>query len=359
MIFDSRSYPISWFREQYRNGSLEIRPPYQRKPVWTARQKSFLVESILLGLPVPEVYLHEITSSEGTTTYAVVDGQQRIRTILQFVGVVDDAMDDEDYDSFSLDLVDPTSPFFETSFDELGDEDKSKYFGYKLSVRTLEDAADSDVRDMFRRLNRFLTPLNAQELRNATYVGPFMQLVSDLAEDDFWAANGLVTAAQIRRSKDLEFVSELLIGIMHGPQGSRVIDDYYGLYEDYDDEFPGQRAAKARYLKSLETVRSLLPDIKDTRWSNLIDFYSLFVAVGFLVREESALLAQTSELRERVIAFGAEVDLRVGDEEASVSREAAAYSRAVSRGASEKSRRGDRHLLLLTALGFDIGASPA
>lgn len=86
MKFSSNPQAISWFRDKYKAGDLKLRPPYQRKPVWAARQKCYLIESILLGLPVPEIFIHQTTDEDGNTKHAVVDGQQRIRTVLQFVG---------------------------------------------------------------------------------------------------------------------------------------------------------------------------------------------------------------------------------------------------------------------------------
>ncbi len=95
MDFDSSMQSISWLRDRYREGSLEIKPPFQRRPVWTANQKCYLVESILLGLPVPEIYVQQITTADGDTTYAVVDGQQRVRTVLQFIGFDEDPDEQE------------------------------------------------------------------------------------------------------------------------------------------------------------------------------------------------------------------------------------------------------------------------
>ena len=83
MKYDASQQTLGWFKERYLEGNLEIRPPYQRRPVWSVRQKSNLIESILLKLPVPEIYIHTETSADGKTTYAVVDGQQRVRSILQ------------------------------------------------------------------------------------------------------------------------------------------------------------------------------------------------------------------------------------------------------------------------------------
>lgn len=347
MDFNSTEYPISWFRDMYRDGKLQIRPPYQRKPVWAARQKCYLIESILLRLPVPEIYIQQTTSAEGETTYAIVDGQQRIRTLLQFVGSEIDPGEKE-YNKFVLDKLDPNSRWVNKTFASLSEVEKRNFYGYKFSVRSLNTENEDDVRDMFRRLNKFLTPLKPQELRNATYTGPFVNLVSRLADNEYWVQNRIVTTQSIRRMGDVEFISELLIGVLHGPQGGSAsdIDLYYAQYEDYEDEFPEQRKAQRLFDATLKTVQTILPDIKDTRWGNKTDFYTLFVALAALLRSGELSSSRTQKIAKTLIAFAREIDRRVADEEASVSKEAIRYVRAVQKGANDKKRRADRHVVL-------------
>lgn len=348
MNFDSTSQSIGWFRDRYREGSLEIKPPYQRKPVWVGRQKSTLIESILLGLPVPEVYVQETVSTDESNEYAVVDGQQRIRTILQFIGVEEDP-DEDDHNKFALANLPPESDFYAITIDDLDAEQKRSFFQYKLAVRLLETENDDDVRDMFRRLNKFLTPLNAQELRNATYTGPFIRVVNGLADDPYWVEQGIITTASIRRMKDLDFVSELLIGVIHGPQGgsAATVDQYYSQYEDYEDEFPGQRSARRLFSRTRKTVEAVLPDIRETRWSNLTDFYSLFVALARELRDGDLPEDNAVALRECLLEFGEQVSERLAEEEAEVPASVARYVRAIARGANDKARRGERHNALL------------
>src|SRR5208337_5232083 len=108
-----RFHPIAWFQEQYKSGHLELRPPFQRKPVWLEKQRHALVESILMDIPIPEVYIQVTQTEEGAENYGVVDGQQRLRTILQFVGVEedDDQEGDEDKNSFTLQTLALNSPY--------------------------------------------------------------------------------------------------------------------------------------------------------------------------------------------------------------------------------------------------------
>ncbi len=354
MDFDSSVQTVGWFRDRYREGTLTIKPPYQRKPVWAMRQKCSLIESILMNLPVPEIYMQQVTllEPEEKTVYAIVDGQQRIRTVLQFIGSEKDP-EEEEYNKFALDKLEPNSPWRNLTFNELSAEQKKKFYGYRFAVRYLNTANEDEVRDMFRRLNRFLTPLKPQELRNATFAGPFVSLVLELADKEFWAENHIVTPASIRGMGDVEFVSELLIGVLHGPQGgsAKVIDDYYSQYEDYEDEFPEQRRAKRLFEDTLETVQEIFPNIKGTRWSNKTDFYTLFVVLASLLRSHEFPASNVTQVRRALEKFAEEVNRRMADEEANVSKNAVEYVRAVEKGANDKKRRADRHLVLSDVVG--------
>lgn len=354
MDFDSSAQTISWFRDRYREGTLTIKPPYQRKPVWATRQKCYLIESILMNLPVPEIYMQQVTllEPEEKTIYAIVDGQQRIRTVLQFIGSETDP-EEQEYNKFALDKLEANSSWRNLTFGELSEEQKRKFYGYRFAVRYLNTDSDDEVRDMFRRLNKFLTPLKSQEIRNATFTGPFMFLAEKLADNEYWAENHIVTPASIRRMGDIEFVSELLIGVLHGPQGGghKVLDDYYTQYEDYEDEFPDQRRVKRLFDETLEVVKRIFPDIKTTaRWGNKTDFYTLFVALASLLKTEELPESRIPEVRKALERFAREVDRRLTDEEAKISKNAIEYVRAVEKGANDKKRRADRHLALINVI---------
>ncbi|MFH1370111.1 MAG: DUF262 domain-containing protein [Planctomycetota bacterium] len=348
MEFNSSEQTVGWFKDRYFENTLTIRPPYQRKPIWSAKQKCYLVESILLGLPVPEVYIQQSISAKGESTYAIVDGQQRIRSVLQFIGAENDPMESEQ-NKFPLDKLKNDSRWRNKTFDELSEEEKRRFYGYKLAVRYLNTNNDDDVRDMFERLNKYLSPLKAQELRNATYTGPFIKLAEKLADDEYWAENRIVTPAAIRRMMDVEFMSELLIGVTHGPQGgsAKVIDEYYKQYEDYEDQFPDQQRIEQLFALTLGTVQKILPKIKGTRWGNKTDFYTFFVALANLLRSVDLPQSKVKYVRRSLDKFAKEIDRRLGDEEARVSKSAVVYVRAVEKGANDKKRRANRHANLI------------
>lgn len=356
MRFTSTLHPISWFRDHYLNERLAIKPPFQRRPVWTPRQKCYLIETILLKFPIPEIYVQRSVTADGDETFAVVDGQQRIRSVLQFIGSEIDE-EEQESNSFTLDRLDSASEWRGLSFSDLTDEQRKAFFSYEFTARYLYTESDDDTKNIFRRLNKYLTPLKPQELRNATYSGPFARMAEKLADEDYWAENKIITPAAIRRQADVEFVSELMIGILHGPQGGapNILDKYYSMYEDYDDEFPQQRSVTTTFRQTLEAVRDILPDIKDLRWGNKNDFYTMFVAFAHLFRDKKLTRREKGILKRLLPRFAAEIDRRSTDEGAQVPDEAASYVKAVQRGANDKARRATRHEAFNTVVKRELG----
>ena len=344
------SHPVSWFFGAAQRDELVLAPDFQRKPIWNTKQRSALIETILLGLPIPEIFVQEKTDSEGSTAYVVVDGQQRIRSILKFLGVDDD---EEDL-SFRLDLEHESSPWHDRAFQEFDNEEKTEFFEASIAYRRLSgNASDEVVRDIFSRFNKNLSPVNRQELRHARYTGPFIRLAENLAEDWFWVSSRLVTPAQVRRMRDVEFVSDLLIGLMYGPQAgnAKTIDGYYERLEWFvaDGELPHESKLKQRFKRTMKSMEGILPKDK-TRWHNRSDFYTLFVAVAAMNNSHRLPSGSEDSLMQRLVEFANLVNTRLGDPRAQEDSDVVDYVRAVEKGASDKSRRQARHSIVTRIL---------
>jgi len=343
--------PVSWFKDRaLEEGALSLSPPYQRRPVWRLKERCHLIESILMNCPIPEIYVHRTTTAKGKTTYAVVDGQQRIRSVLKFLGV--DKTDAED-NAFALTKLETGSEWYGLAFEDLSEEQKEGFWSYAFSVRYLITKDEHEVRDMFTRLNRYSVALSGQEIRNALFIGPFVELSNNLADDNYLAQQGIVTPSTIRRMGDVELVSELLIGCMYGPQdGSREkIDGFYEEFEEYEHQIPGQAPLKTRYQKVLALIREIIPDLAPARWSNKHDFYSLFVAVGHNLREGCEFRGDARKLRARLERLADYVGMFIENPKRSgMPAYAVQYASAVQKGPSSKARRGARHQVLLSLL---------
>lgn len=333
---------ISWFADREMEENLTLQPHFQRRLVWADRQRSNLIESILMELPIPEIYMQIKTDADGKSEYIVVDGQQRISAILDFVG-------GGTREPFELRNLDPNSIWSGCTFDSLTDEQKSRFYGHTMAVRILQDASNAEIEDLFRRLNKYVTPLNNQELRNATYRGPLLRLSQELAEDSFWSECRLATPEAIRRMRDIEFVSDLLIGVLHGPRSGspKTLDDYYAAFEDYEPDFPEELETKLRFSRTLELIREIFPYLRSGRWANRSDFYSLFVATAHLLRDHVMFSDGIAEARKVLADFEGKVKTYQDEEDAPVEPEVEDYVEAIRRGSTDQHRRGIRHQVLI------------
>jgi hypothetical protein len=271
---------INWFYEKDQKGTLRINPKYQRNPIWSQGQKCFLIDSILSDTPIPQVYLNLLSEKKGTvrrTIYEVVDGQQRLRAILEFLR-------DEYPLAESTGKVYKVSPIYHKlvgkTFSELSEELQEKVWNYPIPVQELRSYSQDEVRDTFRRLNSVVERLNKQELRHSQYFGEFAKLVDELAQHQFWLKSKVIRRGDLRRMKDAEFVSELLLVVIDGIQDRQTtLDEYYAAY---DTEFPQKHRVKAKFLANLTELEQITDLIRDTRFNKKADFYALFAAVNQL-----------------------------------------------------------------------------
>jgi len=141
-------------------------------------------------------------------------------------------------------------------------------------------------------------------------------------------------------------MSDLLIGLLHGPQGgsAKIIDQYYEQYEQYEDEFPEQSGVRRLFAHTRETIAGLFRAIEDVpRWHNRADYYSLFVALGNLLKECELPVSSKKGLAEKLIDFAKDVDQRLEEPTAKTSDASKRYARAIEKGSNDKARRMDRH----------------
>jgi len=284
---------VLWFKQIHDRNELEMKPPFQRNPVWTEKQKSYLIDSILNEYPVPEIYMQEIVSDKGEVKYILVDGQQRVRSILEFVN-----------NEFAIDPKD-SPQWADLTFEELRSEEKKRIYEYDFVARYLPDIDDTQIRAIFGRLNRNNMTLNAQELRNATYWGKFIKTMNEVAENDNWGKLDIFTSNDIKRMLDVEFVSELTIAIINGHQNKKLtLDKYYQLYEK---EFEKRNYIKELFDCVLRELIAVMPTATN-RWYKRTDFYTLFLVFA-KHRDRLPLCNEKRVLaKEKLTFFGQQID---------------------------------------------------
>lgn len=179
------SYPMSIgeLTNLFRDGELVIRPAFQRLFRWEDDQKSLLIESILLGIPLPSIFV----SQDQDGKWELIDGLQRISTILQLQGLLDSS----EFPALTLGATKYLRHLEGKTWD--GDEKNALSEAQKLDVKRAKidikiikrESGDETKYDLFQRLNSFGSPLSAQEIRNAVLVGvnpDFVEWLQTLAK---------------------------------------------------------------------------------------------------------------------------------------------------------------------------------
>lgn len=337
---------VVWFKKAFDGDELVIKAPFQRNPVWSDRQKSALIDTILLEYPIPELYMQELTDSSGNQKHIVVDGQQRIRAVLSFI-------------ASDFELNDDSPHWANLSFDDLTPVDRKKLFEYNFVVRLLPEMPEEELRSIFLRINRNTTTLNQQELRHATYWGPFIKLMEEIADFDFWTTAGIFSSNDRRRMLDVEFISELSVAILNGIQNKK--KNLEEFYQQYETKFEDAEQLRSIFVRVLGEIEQVLPKLSTTRWRKKSDFYSLFLKLA----KHHEVLPLTAEgrvaLGDLLTSYAAAVDDVLAEKTpaATVAENIQHYVRAVEKAASDLGSRRARDEALDSALSsvFQSGAS--
>jgi len=269
--FDARSYSIADFLEWSANGLLDLSPKFQRRGVWTRAAKSFLIDTILRGKPMPKVLLtQDLVAKKNVRT--VVDGQQRIRTILEFAS-----------DGFTV-LKSHNADFSGRKFSQFSPEEQSIILQYEVGVDLLYNVSLADMLDIFARINTYSVTLNAQEKLNAKYLGVFKTQAYELghAYAKYWLDSGVLTEKIISRMGEAELASDLLVALVNGIQTSKNIEKFYKSYESLDSVPQDVSDAVNKFHETMAWVGAIYPakELSATNWQRPHWFYTLFTCVA-------------------------------------------------------------------------------
>jgi hypothetical protein len=267
---DTRVFSISDFLEWHKNGLLELDPDFQRRAVWSEKAKSYLVDTIVRGKPIPKIFISQ--RLEGARNVRiVVDGQQRLRAIIGFVN-----------EDFTISRA-HNQELAGVPFSELPQEVRDDFYQYEIAVDLLFNMTYEDTLDVFARLNSYTIILNKQERLNAQYLGYFKQAAFSLGHQfaKYFIEGGIMTKASVSRMAEAELASDLLMALLEGVQTNKNIELYYKKFEDDSNGIP---AAYGKFEQIMRYISSIYPteEIENTNWSRIHLFYTLFTSLSHL-----------------------------------------------------------------------------
>jgi hypothetical protein len=299
---DYQSLIVQDLVNSHSSEELNLNPWYQRRSVWSDSQKAYLINTLFEQKPIPTLYIrHSIDLQRGKSIKEVVDGQQRSRAIIEYFE-----------GNFQSRHVDGKKYFFS----QLTSAQKERFLLTQLPIGFLLGASDSDVIDIFARINSVSKSLNTQEKLNARFGGEFKQFCIRIATRflNYWRVTGIFSANSISRMEEVGFVSDLIFNMIHG------LSDYRPsalekMYKDFDEDFPTQDEVEGRLERVFDCLLAMGETvIKETVFRRPPMFFSLFLVLDSLPLMAPATLAgRIFELDARIHDTDNENDIHIAE----------------------------------------------
>lgn len=246
-VKDTKSFSINDILSWKDNGELILSPKYQRNKVWNLNAKSYLIDTILRGYPIPQIFIRQqIDISTRKTIREVIDGQQRITALIEY------------YDNLFKIQKSHNKEFGALSYSELPDIEKENFLNYNISFEIVKLKDDSKIYEMFARLNTNNIALNKQELRNAQYWGDFKVFILQKSSDfkNIFIDKKIFKDKDLSRMADVDFMNSLVIHLIDGivTDSNTKTESYY---KKYDKEFAIQEEIEDKLNRIFYIIESI------------------------------------------------------------------------------------------------------
>ena len=186
----------------YKEGEININPDFQRSFRWDREKQTGLIESILLGIPIPPIFVAE----DENGVWELVDGLQRVSTVLSFFGIIENVPKDKRNLILTEGKLIPQLDGI--SIQNMSFKLKLRIKRATLGVEVLNRNSDNKMKyELFKRLNTTSEGLSEQEMRNAIYSGKFNSFINKLASEDIFIS----LMRPSKKQKENMYLSELVL----------------------------------------------------------------------------------------------------------------------------------------------------
>lgn len=269
----SKIIQISDIIQWNEKGELELSPKYQRNNVWNEKAKAYLIDTIVRGLPIPPIFLRQkVDIRTKSTSREIIDGQQRIRAILEFV--VDE--------KFSIKKA-HNKKYGGKTYSELDEEARENILSFEIIAEVVTEKDEGLIYDMFARLNSNNYVLNKQEIRNSRFWGDFKVLVYNIASKyrDFFLKYRILSDHDCTRMKDAELVTSMIVLLIDGIV-SETPSSIDKVYEKYDASFDEDGTVEKKLVSIMDVVGKVFSYFDGTLGclSNKNYFFTFYAVVA-------------------------------------------------------------------------------
>ena len=315
-------FRVREFLDWQRARTLVLSPRFQRRGVWNSKAKSFLIDTIVRGLPIPIIFLRDQTSDLGSLEYRreVVDGQQRLRTLISYIDptlLLDYNPLRDDFQVMAM----HNPEIADRRFSKLSADLRQRILDYEFSVHVLSSGVDDrEILSIFARMNSTGVKLNRQELRNADFHGALKTSMYGIALGHLprWRGWRIFSDDGVARMKEVELTSEFAYLMFNGltAKSEPALDRFY---KDKDDEFPERDEVERRLTIILDTIGDKLSiEGEDRSFRQRALFYGLF---AFLYEVQFGMgspleVARAKPVSPEVILGIKQVGLRIREKKA-------------------------------------------
>lgn len=289
-----REFPISVIVDKFQNGldtdeaELFI-PDYQREFVWNSKQKSRFIESLLLNLPIPYIFVADIGSGENEGRLEIVDGSQRIRTLHQFTS-----------DNLTLEGLQKLVVANGFKYSDFSTPRRLRFDRKTIRMIELTEHCDEETRrEIFDRLNTGGKKLTTMEQRQGSNDGPFLEFVNGISEDALFHAICPLGDARKQRSEYPELALRYFAYTEEYLEFRKSVDEFLTTYlKRKNAEFTpdNARVLEDKFHKMCQFIQTYFPNgfrkVKNATTVPRIRFEALAVGVTLALEEDPALVPE-------------------------------------------------------------------
>jgi hypothetical protein len=282
--YDTKEYPVEILVQKYTDGLSDdtnelFIPAYQRELVWDDVTQSKFIESVLLGLPIPYIFVADIPREKNEARLEIIDGVQRIRTLVRFLS-----------NELKLKNLEKLKKLNDFRFSDLLLPRQRRFKRTTLRIIELTDKADEDTRrEMFERINTGAVALNNMEMRRGVQRGPFLEFIDRLSENPKFRSLCPFSNALVARREPQEFVLR-----------------FFAYLDNYENFIRQVSEFLDEYLEK-NNNGSFNHEVMQAEFESMLDFIEKYFPHGF---RKGKKYTTTPRIRFEAIAVGTALALR-------------------------------------------------